>query len=133
MTQPPSQSPVSFPGEMSGIGRRVVALLIDWFASMGVVLLLAGPGALGTSSGSLAVLGVFVVEVVIFTWLIGSSFGQRIMRLQVVAVNGSRLGLPRIVARTLLICLVLPPLVMDSYGRGLHDRAVGSAVIVRDS
>ncbi len=131
MSEPSSTSPLSFPGEVSGIGRRVVALLIDWFASMGVVLLLAGPGALGTSSGSLAVLGVFVAEVVVFTWLIGSSFGQRIMGLQVVGIDGTRLGLLRIVARTLLICLVLPPLVMDSYGRGLHDRAVGSAVILR--
>lgn len=118
---------------MSGLGRRVVALLIDWFASMGVVLLLAGSGALGTSTGSLAVLGVFVAEVVIFTWLIGSSFGQRILRLRVVRVDGRPLGLWRIILRTLLICLVLPPLVMDSFGRGLHDRAVGSAVILRDS
>lgn len=122
---------MALPGEMSGLGRRVVALLIDWFASMGVVLLIAGSGALGTSSGSLAVLGVFVAEVVIFTWLIGSSFGQRILRLRVVRVDGRPLGLWRIVVRTLLICLVLPPLVMDSFGRGLHDRAVGSAVILR--
>jgi uncharacterized RDD family membrane protein YckC len=123
--------PDSFPGEISGIGRRVVALLVDWFASMGVVLLLAGAGSLGSSGGSLLILGVFVAEVVLFTWLIGSSFGQRLMGLRVVRVDGGRLGLWRIIVRTLLICLVLPPLVMDSYGRGLHDRAVGSAVVLR--
>jgi hypothetical protein len=31
--------------------------------------------------------------------------------------------------RTLLILLVIPALVMDSDGRGLHDRIVGSRVI----
>jgi uncharacterized RDD family membrane protein YckC len=131
MADQSSTVPDSFPGEISGIGRRVVALLVDWFASMGVVLLLAGAGSLGSSSGSLLILGVFVAEVVLFTWLIGSSFGQRLMGLRVVRVDGGRLGLWRIIVRTLLICLVLPPLVMDSYGRGLHDRAVGSAVVLR--
>lgn len=131
MADPSSSSPASFPGEISGIGRRLLALLIDWFASMGIVLLIGGSGALASSNGSLAVLGVFVVEVVILVWLIGGSFGQRLMGLQVISISGQRLGLWRILIRTLLICLVLPPLVMDSYGRGLQDRAVGSVVIRR--
>ena len=43
------------------------------------------------------------------------------------------LGLGRAALRTLLICLVIPAVVMDSYGRGLHDRAVGSIVLRADS
>ena len=31
--------------------------------------------------------------------------------------------------RTVLICLVIPPLVWDSDGRGLHDRAVNTVVV----
>ncbi len=35
-------------------------------------------------------------------------------------------------ARTLLICLVIPPLIFRSdTGRGLHDLAVGSAAYLR--
>jgi hypothetical protein len=34
-----------------------------------------------------------------------------------------------IVLLTLLLCLVIPAVVMDSDGRGLHDRAVGSIVV----
>jgi hypothetical protein len=39
------------------------------------------------------------------------------------------LSLGRVVLRTLLICLVIPALVLDSDGRGLHDRAVDSVVL----
>ncbi len=44
-------------------------------------------------------------------------------------MDGGRLGLGRVALRTVLICLVIPAVVIDSYGRGLHDRAVGSVVV----
>ncbi len=35
-------------------------------------------------------------------------------------------------ARTLLICVVIPPLIFETQtGRGLHDRWTGSAAYVR--
>jgi len=40
-----------------------------------------------------------------------------------------RLGLTGSMLRTALICLVIPPLVWDSDGRGLHDRAVDTVVV----
>ncbi len=43
--------------------------------------------------------------------------------------DGSRLGLGRVALRTLLICLVIPAVVIDPSGRGLHDRAVGSVAL----
>jgi uncharacterized RDD family membrane protein YckC len=46
-----------------------------------------------------------------------------------VRVDGGRLSLPRIVLRTLLLCLVIPAVIWDSHGRGLHDRAAGSIVV----
>jgi uncharacterized RDD family membrane protein YckC len=67
---------------------------------------------------------------VIFTFLLGASFGQKLLAMRVVNnFNGGRLSLWRIMLRTLLILLVIPALVMDSDGRGLHDRIVGSRVI----
>lgn len=77
----------------------------------------------------MTVLLIFAAEVIIFTWLMSASFGQRIMGIAVVRTGGGRLSLWRIVLRTLLICLVIPVLVIDSGGRGLHDRAVRSVVI----
>ena len=124
-------TPITPPTEAAGLLRRVLALLIDWFASTVVALLAVGVGSYGSGSDALATLIVFVLEVVILTWLAGASFGQRILGLRVVAMDGGRVTFPRVLLRTLLICLVIPALVMDSQGRGLHDRAAGSIVVRR--
>ena len=124
-------TPITPPTEAAGLLRRVLALLIDWFASTVVALLAVGVGSYGSGSDALATLFVFVLEVVILTWLTGASFGQRILGLRVVAMDGGRVTFPRVLLRTLLICLVIPALVMDSQGRGLHDRAAGSIVVRR--
>ena len=124
-------TPITPPTEAAGLLRRVLALLIDWFASTVVALLAVGVGSYGSGSDALATLIVFVLEVVILMWLTGASFGQRILGLRVVAMDGGRVTFPRVLLRTLLICLVIPALVMDSQGRGLHDRAAGSIVVRR--
>jgi uncharacterized RDD family membrane protein YckC len=110
------------------LGRRVAAIALDWLASIGVVLLVLGTGSYLTSTGSLAILAVFFAEIVIFTWLITGSFGQKVLGLSVTRTDGSRLAFWRIAVRTALICLVLPPVVMNDEGRGLHDLAVDSIV-----
>jgi uncharacterized RDD family membrane protein YckC len=111
---------------MATLGRRVVALFIDWIAAMIISRALVGTPE--TSLESFATLGIFAVEVTVLTWLWGSSFGQRIVGLRVVG-RTRRLGLIAALLRTLLICIVLPPLIWDADGRGLHDRAVDSVVI----
>ena len=72
-------------------------------------------------------IGIFFVEVTLLTWMTGASFGQRLVGLRVVGLQ-RRLGFTGAAVRTLLICLVIPPLVWDADGRGLHDKAVGSVV-----
>jgi uncharacterized membrane protein required for colicin V production len=113
---------------MAGTGRRVVALFIDWLASL--LIAQAVVGTPQSSVESFATLGIFFVEVTLLTWLSGASFGQRLVGLRVVG-RGRRLGFTGAALRTLLICLVIPPLVWDADGRGLHDKAVDS-VVVRD-
>jgi uncharacterized RDD family membrane protein YckC len=115
--------------QAASLGKRVVALLIDWIASTGVVLVFLGAAAYLTTDGSLTILAVFYAEIVVLTWLLVASFGQLIMGLRVVDLNGGRLAFWRIAVRTLLICLVIPAVVQDNQGRGLHDRLVGSIVI----
>lgn len=125
-----SQADLIF-GENSyaSVGRRLGALAIDWFASLGIAVLVFREYAYGTTDSMLATTAVFYVEIVLFTFLLGSSFGQKLLSMRVVNLNGGRLSLWRIMLRTLLILLVIPALVMDSDGRGLHDRIVGSRVI----
>jgi uncharacterized RDD family membrane protein YckC len=113
----------------AGFGRRVGALVIDWLASLAVAVLLFRQFSYGSDGSSFATLLVFYVEVVVLTWLIGASFGQRIIGLSVVRVGGGHLSLWRIAVRTALICLVIPAIVIDSDGRGLHDKAVDSRVV----
>jgi uncharacterized membrane protein required for colicin V production len=111
---------------MATFGRRVVALFIDWIAAMLISRALVGTP--GTTLESFATLGIFAVEVTILTWLWGSSFGQRIVGLRVVG-RTRRLGFVATLLRTVLICIVIPPVITDADGRGLHDRAVDSVVI----
>ena len=64
-------------------------------------------------------LGVFALEVALLTTLAGGSFGQLLDRLRVLTTEGRPLNLLLALARTLLICLVIPPLVFKpDSGRG---------------
>lgn len=118
------------PGEVGGLGRRFGAIAIDWLVSTGIALLVVGSTGYLSNTASLMTLVVFALEVSLLTWLTSASFGQRVLGLRVVRTDGGRLGLLRSVGRTLLVCLVIPAVVMDQQGRGLHDRAVGSVVIL---
>jgi uncharacterized RDD family membrane protein YckC len=117
-------------------GRRILALVVDWFASTLVVILLLGgvDKWAGDRSSGFYVLGIFVLESAAFIALSGGSFGQLATRLRVVSVVGDRLD-PRPIPlhlallRQVLIALVIPPLVYRPDGRGLHDLAAGSAVV----
>jgi uncharacterized RDD family membrane protein YckC len=115
--------------EVAGFGRRLAALAIDWFVSIAVARILFSSAAYGSPDSSLATLLVFAAEVIVFTWLMAASFGQRVLGLRVVRTQGGPLGLARAALRTLLLCLVIPAIVIDDQGRGLHDRSVDSIVI----
>ncbi|CAM5737126.1 RDD family protein [Streptomyces badius] len=53
---------------------------------------------------------------------IGCTPGKRLLGVRVVADDGGRLGFVRVAVRTVLLLLVIPALVWDRDGRGLHDR-----------
>lgn len=123
---------VELPFETASWGHRILALVIDWFASNLVVVAILGPSGWSTSRGSgFYAMGVFVVESAFFMALLGGSFGQLATRLRVIRVDGSRrpLSLLRALARQVLVCLVIPPIVFRPDGRGLHDLACGSATV----
>jgi uncharacterized RDD family membrane protein YckC len=120
------------PFETASWGHRILALVVDWFASNLVVVAILGPSGWSTSRGSgFYAMGVFVVESAFFMALLGGSFGQLVTRLRVVRVDGSRRPLNLLMAllRQVLICLVIPPLVFRPDGRGLHDLVCGSATV----
>ena len=122
---------VELPGQVAGLGRRLVAIIIDWVASFFVAKILFPGIQWGDPNATFPWLLVFFLEVTIFTWFFAASFGQRLLGIDVLETSGRRLSLWRIAVRTFLICLVLPAVIYDSQGRGLHDRAVGSVAILR--
>ena len=110
---------------IAGMGRRFVALSLDWLMSWAVGSMIFDQG----SGRPFWLMAVFFLEIVLLTWLTGASAGQRILGLTVKGFPDQlSLGLGRIAFRTLLILLVIPAVVFDSEGRGLHDRIVRSAV-----
>ena len=131
--QPPSQErrrgaalglPADGPGSLAGFGTRVQAYLVDAVGSGLVAVALFGPGRAYASLATFAV--VTVVSLVLF----GQTPGMRLLGLRLAHPRpGERLAWWRAVVRTALLCLLVPALVVDADGRGLHDRLTDTAVV----
>ncbi|GMA25653.1 RDD family protein [Luteimicrobium album] len=131
MARPPaargSASPHG-PGSLAPVGRRVVALLIDWALCWAVSL-----GFFGGNSW--ATLLIFLGENVLLVGTAGFTVGHRVLGLRVRRLVADAPDGPpgplRALVRSVLVCLVVPAVVWDGDGRGLHDRAAGTAIVRR--
>lgn len=120
----------SLPYETASWGRRVLALIVDWFACVAVVSLFTPVFGTTGGPGSTYTLVLFVLESAALTCTVGGSFGKMVTRLRVVRIdNGGRLDPLRSLARSILVALVIPPLVFRPDRRGLHDMAAGTATV----
>lgn len=120
----------ALPYETASWGRRVLALVVDWFACLLVVGLFVPVFGTTGGPGGFYTLLLFVVESAVLTCTVGGSFGKLATRLRVVSVEGGgRLDPLRSLARAILVALVIPPLVFRPDRRGLHDVAAGSATV----
>ncbi|HMZ16168.1 MAG TPA: RDD family protein [Mycobacterium sp.] len=132
-----------YPGERLGLpetgsrslarmGRRFGALIIDWLISYGLAALGLSLGLISMAWLSTAILAIWFVLGVVSVRLFGFTPGQYALGLMVVPVdNRLHVGTGRAIGRGLLIALVIPPLFTDADGRGLQDRATGTAVVRR--
>ncbi|MEO6605736.1 MAG: RDD family protein [Aeromicrobium sp.] len=115
------------------LGRRIVALLIDWIVAIFSAVAVAGvqypPARLSDdASETFIILAFFIGEVALLTGLVGFTIGKRVMKLKVENPAGKPIGIPRALVRTALLSIVLPAIVMNEDKRGLHDLAAGSRV-----
>ncbi|MCW2287853.1 RDD family protein [Leucobacter luti] len=116
--------PESGPRSVARIGRRVLAIMIDWgLAALPAFLLIGGPYATWWNWAF------FAAMQMVFIPTIGGSLGHRILGLRVVPIAGGWVGPWRPIVRTALICLVIPVLVWDSDQRGFHDKIAGTVLI----
>lgn len=116
------------PGSVAPLGRRFGALFIDWAVCMLIAYGLLARGD-QQAAGNWA-LGVFLVMSLLTVGTVGSTPGKRILGLRVIGEDGGRLGVVRVVVRSVLLLLVIPAIVWDRDSRGLHDR-LARAVQVR--
>ena len=123
--------PEDGPRSVASWGRRILALSLDWIASLLVATVLFGDAAWGRGWEAWTPLGVFLVEATVLTTLLGGSFGQLALRLAVVRVDGGQVTLLHALLRTVLICVVVPPLIFNRDNRGLHDLVAGTVTLRR--
>lgn len=118
--------PASGPGSVASWRIRILALFIDWFASLGV-----SSAIVGFDDSNQLTLLIFWVEAAFLTSLVGGSFGQIATRIAVTRLDGRPVSLLRSLGRWFLVCLVIPPLIYDPDRRGLHDLAADTLVVRR--
>lgn len=120
------------PGSLASMGRRLVALLIDWLLSYGLALLAVSLGAISKPALSTVILVIWFLLGVVSVRLFGFTPGQLALGLEVAAIDGRvPVGLGRLAVRGLLVALVVPALFVDPDGRGLQDQVTKTAVVRR--
>ncbi len=131
----PGQSlglPESGRGSLASWRARFAALIVDWATSMGVAVWIFGTGVLREGGWrAWMILAVFFVQKSLFTGLTGSSLGQLLAKVGVTRVDGAPIGWGRAIARTAMICVVIPTIVIGAERRGLNDVMLGTVVVQR--
>lgn len=124
-------------GSLVSTARRVVALVVDWFIAEGVAMLALSAGGhnvksaieSGSSVQTWTLLAWMFIGIASVT-LFGYTPGQYFLRLRVIRVDADApVGFVRAVARQVALVFVIPALFTDQDGRGMHDRATGTAVV----
>ena len=132
--QPPSQQrvrgaslglPADGPGSLASFGARMGAFCVDALGSALVAGLFTAPHLPG--NWSLLSFGVIYVGTLL---AFGQTPGMRLLGLRLAHPRpGERLAPWRAVVRTALLCLLVPALIVDADGRGLHDRLTDTGVV----
>ncbi len=111
-------------GSLAKMGRRILALGIDWALALMVSRAFFG-------SDNTATLTFFMLEQWLLVATIGNSFGHLIAGIKVRKLDGSYVGLVPALIRIGLILLVIPAVIWDADNRGLHDKAAKTVLVLR--
>ena len=130
--------PESGPGSIARFGRRIAALLLDWFIAYGLVGLAVGVGLVSrdvflySQFGSTAIAAVWLVLGIVSVRLFGFTPGQFALGLRVASIDHRiHVGIGRATVRGLLVFFVIPALFTDADFRGYQDRFTNTAVVRR--
>jgi hypothetical protein len=118
--------PPDGPGSLAAFSTRVCAYLVDAVGSALIAWAFTAPS--GPGNWSLLVFGVLTVVTLVLS---GQTPGHRLLGLRLAHPRpGARLAPWRAVVRTALLILLVPALITDANGRGLHDRLTQTAVVL---
>ena len=109
-------------GSVAGFGRRIGAITVDWVPCAVLAQFL-------TENPGWSTMVLFALLTVVGVTLYGRTLGHAAVGVRVATLDGGRPSFGAAVARTVLICLVVPPLVFNADGRGLHDRVAGTVIL----
>lgn len=104
--------------------RRILAICIDWAAASLLSYAFF-------QNNSWMTLIIFTILQWLFVATAGGSLGHRICGLRIIRLDGQWLGLWRPLGRAVLLALVVPVAIWDNDNRGLHDKAVGTVLVLR--
>ena len=113
-------------GSVARMGRRIIALMIDWIAAILVTHLAFPDLVYGSEVFAAVTLGIFATQVFLLTATTGASFGYKLAGIRLISISPAPITFLKVLVRTALLCLVVPALIWDRDGRGLHDKAVGT-------
>jgi uncharacterized RDD family membrane protein YckC len=122
------------PGSPAPTGRRLGAFIVDCVASSLVAGLFTA--AFGHHHGSSSLpgswsLSPFALNYVVGLSLLGRTLGMNLFGVRVIRVDRpTRITVLDAIVRTILLCLLVPALIWDKDGRGLHDRVARTAVVL---
>ncbi len=117
-----------FPPPPARLGRRAVALLIDWALCQAIAIGLLGVQMTAGGAQSFVPLGIFALENVLLVGTIGSTVGHRLLGMQVLQARPGVFPV-QVLIRTALLCLFVPAIFTAADGRGYHDVIAGTTIV----
>ena len=128
--------PESGPASLASAGSRIGAWLVDALASALVAALFVAVSTTATGTdfadrlpGYWSLIP-FALDYVLGMLFAGRTLGMYLFGLRIIRVDREEAVNPwRAVLRTVLLMLLVPAVVFDHDGRGLHDRYTDTAVV----
>lgn len=123
--------PATGVGSVASMGRRLVALVVDCVLATLVTSLFVRPDFAHPDHTNYWSLLTWFLITVVGVGFFAATPGMVLLRIGVARVDGASYVLPwRAAVRAVLVALVVPAVIWDGDRRGLHDKLVGTIVLI---